>query len=294
MKNVLVKESTAGNVWKYIFEDEKSIVETVLYKYNSFNERTVICCSVQSGCPVGCTFCGTGKNFVKNLTKDEIVNQIKYVFEENKINTNEVQKLQIMFMSMGEPMLNWDNVEAAIRELNELYPNSQLLLSTIGVNNDETFKKIVSLSKEIEQIGLQFSIHKSTDEQRTELIPFKKKYSLREIRDRGMLWNSATGRPVFLNYCIDGKNNSPEDINNLKNLFSPICFNFTFSVICDSDAVNGNQTYRNLDVIQDTMKSFSDEGYNIRMFDPAGQDDIGAGCGQLWYVQEWLKNNKNK
>lgn len=294
MKNVLVKESTAGNVWKYIFEDEKSIVETVLYKYNSFNERTVICCSVQSGCPVGCTFCGTGKNFVKNLTKDEIVNQIKYVFEENKINTNEVQKLQIMFMSMGEPMLNWDNVEAAIRELNALYPNSQLLLSTIGVNNDETFKRIVSLSKEIEQVGLQFSIHKSTDEQRTELIPFKKKYSLREIRDRGMLWNSATGRPVFLNYCIDGKNNSPEDINNLKNLFSPICFNFTFSVICDSDAVNGNQTYRNLDVIQDTMKSFSDEGYNIRMFDPAGQDDIGAGCGQLWYVQEWLKNNKNK
>lgn len=294
MKKVLVKESTAGNVWKYIFEDEKSIVETVLYKYNSFNERTVICCSVQSGCPVGCTFCGTGKNFVKNLTKDEIVNQIKYVFEENNINTNEVQKLQIMFMSMGEPMLNWDNVESAIRELNELYPNSQLLLSTIGVNNDETFKRIVSLSKEIEQIGLQFSIHKSTDEQRTELIPFKKKYSLREIRDRGMLWNSATGRPVFLNYCIDGKNNSTEDINNLKNLFSPICFNFTFSVICDSDAVNGNQTYRNLDVIQDTMKSFSDEGYNIRMFDPAGQDDIGAGCGQLWYVQEWLKNNKNK
>lgn len=294
MKNVLVKESTAGNVWKYIFEDEKSIVETVLYKYNSFNERTVICCSVQSGCPVGCTFCGTGKNFIKNLTTEEIVNQIKYVFENNNINTNNVQKLQIMFMSMGEPMLNWDNVEMAIRELNKLYPNAQLLLSTIGVNNDETFKRIISLSKEIEQVGLQFSIHKSNDAERTELIPFKKKYSLREIRDRGMLWNYQTGRPVFLNYCIDGKNNSPEDINNLKNLFSPISFNFTFSVICDSDAVNGNQTYRNLDVIQDTMKSFSDDGYNIRMFDPAGQDDIGAGCGQLWYVQEWLKNNKNK
>ena len=88
MENVLVKESTAGNVWKYIFEDEKSIVETVLYKYNSFNERTVICCSVQSGCPVGCTFCGTGKNFVKNLTKEEIVNQIKYVFEANNIKIN--------------------------------------------------------------------------------------------------------------------------------------------------------------------------------------------------------------
>lgn len=284
--------SSEGNVWKYVFSTEELIAETVLYKYNSFEERTVICCSVQSGCAVGCSFCGTGKKFIKNLTSEQIVNQIKTVLLDNNISdiNSRCEKFQIMFMSMGEPMLNWDNVELAIRELNSLYPNAQLLLSTIGVDDDITFKKIIALSKEIDKVGLQFSIHKSTDTDRNILIPFKKKYTLREIRDRGMLWNFETGRPVYLNYCVDGKNNSETDIDNLKNLFSPFSFYFTFSVICDSDSVNGNQHFRELDIIQDTMNSFIKDSYNVRMFNPAGQDDIGAGCGQLIFVQDWLKN----
>lgn len=287
-------ESSEKNVWKYVFSNDEVIAETVLYKYNSFEERTVICCSVQSGCAVGCSFCGTGKRFIKNLTSEQIVGQIKTVLKDNNISdiNSKCEKFQIMFMSMGEPMLNWENVEKAIRELNSIYPNAQLLLSTIGVNDDLTFRKIISLSKEIDKVGLQFSIHKSNDLDRNELIPFKKKYTLREIRDRGMVWNFETGRPVYLNYCIDGINNSKQDIDNLKNLFSPVSFYFTFSVICDSDSVNGNKHFRDLTVIQDTMNEFINDGYNVRMFNPAGQDDIGAGCGQLIFVQDWLKNKK--
>lgn len=72
-------DSSEGNVFKYVFSGNDFVAESVLYRYNSFTERTVICCSTQSGCPVGCSFCGTGKRFVRNLTSDEIVAQIEAV-----------------------------------------------------------------------------------------------------------------------------------------------------------------------------------------------------------------------
>lgn len=291
--NIEVMESSEGNVWKYIFTTDKTIAEAVLYKYNSFEERTVICCSVQSGCPVGCTFCGTGKNFIKNFTSEEIVNQVKHIISDKGIDTSKVEKFQIMFMSMGEPMLNFLNVSNAIRELNKLYPNAQLLLSTIGVDDNITFyKELIPLSIEIDKIGLQFSIHKSTDEERNELIPFKKKWNLRDIRDRGTEWFFATKRKVFLNYCINENNSSTKDIENLMNLFSPFVFNFTFSVICESDKDSMKcASERNDTVLEYFMQEFAKSGYNVRKFDPAGQDDIGGGCGQLWFVQDWLKNH---
>jgi 23S rRNA (adenine2503-C2)-methyltransferase len=114
-----------------------------------------------------------------------------------------------------------------------------------------------------------------------------------ELRDHGIAWFLATNRPVYLNYCIDGKNNTQKDIQNLKMMFSPIMFYLTFSVICDSgqDTIKA-ASFRNHDIIKDVMTSFISDGYNVRMFDPAGQDDIGGGCGQLWYVQDWLKEKK--
>jgi 23S rRNA (adenine2503-C2)-methyltransferase len=286
-----VMESSEKNVWKYIFTDENIVLESVLYRYGSFEERTVICCSVQSGCKIGCTFCGTGKNFIGNITSDQIVQQVKDVLTDKGIEdiNRTCEKFQIMFMSMGEPMDNIDAVIEAIRILNKRYPNAQLLLSTIGMNNDESFSKIVSVSKSISKVGLQFSIHKSTDDERNVLIPFKKKYSLREIRDRGTFWNQETGRKVYLNYCVDDSNARQSDIDNLKNLFSPVTFNMTFSVICEADETMIGVACQNLDIIREFEKSFMDDGYNTRIFDPAGQDDIGGGCGQLHYVQKYLK-----
>ena len=69
------KLSSDENVCKYIFQKEDAIAEAVLYKYGSYEDRTVLCVSVQSGCPVGCSFCGTGSTFVRNLTSQEIVEQ---------------------------------------------------------------------------------------------------------------------------------------------------------------------------------------------------------------------------
>lgn len=287
-------ESSEKNVWKYIFKNDGAIAEAVLYKYNDFYERTVICCSTMSGCPVGCTFCGTGKKFIKRLDALEIVQQVYHMLSDKNIkDVDEIgDRFQIMFMSMGEPMLNWDETEKAIRILHSLYPNAELLLSTIGVNDDEVFRKIIDLSVEIDKVGVQFSIHKSNDLARDILIPFKNKMSLKKIRDAGTIWWKKTGRNPYLNYCVDGYNNNGQDFKYLSSLFSPVIFNFTFSVVCSADETMKEAGYRNLDTVNEFCNKFSEEGYNTRIFDPAGQDDIGGGCGQLWHVQKWMQDHK--
>lgn len=96
-------QSSDTNVSKFVFEWDKpkGIAESVLYRYGSYEQRTVICCSVQSGCPVGCTFCGTGKFFIRNLSKQEIVEQVDTCLSTIDCKTPEIKKFQIMFMSMG-------------------------------------------------------------------------------------------------------------------------------------------------------------------------------------------------
>ena len=296
MESMKVFESSEGNVWKYVFENNGAIMEAVLYRYEDFYKRTVICCSTMSGCPVGCKFCGTGNKFIRNLTTDEIVDQIYSILKDKDIMdvAEKGQKTQFMFMSMGEPLLNWDNVEGAIRILNRLFPNAQLLISTIAPNEHESINKMIKLSKEIDKIGLQFSIHKSNNYSRDNLIPYPYKLSLRQIRDLGLIWWKETGRKPYLNYCIDGTNNKYEDMLRLKNLFSPVVFCFTFSVVCSANESMKEAGFKNLDTIRSFEQAFSEDGYNTRIFDPAGQDDIGGGCGQLWYVQKWMKEHDIK
>lgn len=286
-------ESSEGNVWKYVFEIPKGITEAVLYRYNSFEDRTVLCCSVQSGCPVGCTFCGTGDKFLKNLTSEEITEQVNLVFSDKKIDTDRVEKLQIMFMSMGEPFLNYTNVHDAIKILNGRYPNAQLLVSTIVPNRQKDLEKFLELSKEIDQIGLQMSVHRSSDEERNRLIPYRNKLTLAQMAEYGTEWANATKRRTFCNYCIDGTNDTEEDFQRLKKIFPPEIFNFTFSVVCSKDETMKEAGFRELDRINVFRGKFMDAGYDTRTFDPAGQDDIGGGCGQLWYVQDYLKRKDN-
>ena len=288
-----VFESSEGNVWKYVFTKTDMVAEAVLYKYEDFYKRTVICCSTMSGCPVGCRFCGTGNKFVRNLTSEEIIEQITTVLKDKNIEdvNSKGERFQIMIMSMGEPLLNWNAVDAAVRRLHRDYPNAELLLSTIAPNESVSISKMIRLSKDISKVGLQFSIHKSTDKMRDVLIPYKNKLTLEQIRDLGILWWQATGRHPYLNYCIDGTNNTEEDIKNLQQLFSPVVFNFTFSVVCSPDENMKDAGFKNLDEIRKFEQAFLERGYNTRIFDPAGQDDIGGGCGQLWYVQQWLKDH---
>jgi len=287
-------DSSEGNVWKYVFEykgEKPAVAEAVLYRYGSFQKRTVVCCSVQSGCPVGCTFCGTGNNFIRNLTYIEIVEQVRRVFANQGLSMTaleECEKLQIMFMSMGEPFLNYPQVKKAIKKLAELYPNAQLLVSTIAPNKQKHLVDFIALAKELPQVGLQFSLHAANEGDRQCIIPYKHKLSLAEMRDYGVQWWHETGRKPYLNYCI------PEDFNwhdvmSCRDLFPPNVFCFTFSVICSSDENMKDAGYRDLERIRQIEATFANLGYDTRVFDPAGQDDIGGGCGQLWWVQRHLQ-----
>jgi len=291
--NIKVFESPEKNVWKYVFTKEDMVAEAVLYRYEDFYKRTVICCSVMSGCPVGCLFCGTGKKFIRNLTTEEIVEQINVILKDKDIEDvdDKGERFQIMFMSMGEPLLNWDAVDEAIRQLNKKFPNAELLISTIAPNEPEAINKMIKTSKEISKVGLQFSIHKSTDLIRNKLIPYENKLTLSQIRDLGLIWWKETGRHPYLNYCVDGTNNTDADAYVLQNLFSPVVFNFTFSVVCSPNETMKEAGFKNLDAIRKFEQAFLSKGYNTRIFDPAGQDSIGGGCGQLWYVQAWMKEH---
>ena len=283
----------AEHVTKYVFTNSDSAVESVLYRYPTYEERTVICCSTMSGCPMGCRFCGTGDFFVRNLTAEEIVSQPKYLLEHciDGLDPSKIGKLQIMVMSMGEPALN-KNLYEAFRQLHALYPQASLLISTSAPDVD--WEWIHAMSQEIPTVGLQFSVHESTDAARDALIPFKKKLNLAGIRDVGLEWHARTGRRPFFNYCAHDTNNSDVDADRVKALFDPSIWEATVSVICERNEFETakNEHQRNLAV--DFSSKLLERGFNVRVFDPAGMDTIGGGCGQLWFVQDWMLQNPDK
>jgi 23S rRNA (adenine2503-C2)-methyltransferase len=277
------------HVQKYIFEKNDIAIEAVLYKYPTYQERTVLCISTMCGCPIGCTFCGTGRQFVRSLTTAEIIGQVTHILSNciDGVDPQSIGKLQIMVMSMGEPMLV-KNLPDAFRVLYVLYPNAQLLISTSAP--DVNYNTIRELSVEIPNIGLQFSVHESTDEARGALIPFKKKLSLSQIAAEGEAWYTATGRKPYFNYCAHSNNSSIDDAKRLYQLFDPAIWEATVSVICEHTVgVQADQDNKHLAI--EFGNTLLECGYNVRVFDPAGQDTIGGGCGQLWYVQEWMKEH---
>lgn len=278
-----------GNVSKYVFTNQNAVAESVLYKYGSYENRTVICCSTQSGCPVGCRFCGAGDNFVRSLTTEEIISQPVHLLEDKGVDPTKIERLQIMFMSMGEPLLNLKKLVPALHQLHELYPQAALLISTSGPDVD--YEPLVEASKQIPTIGLQFSVHESNNEARNNLIPFKRKLDLQQISEKGIRWATETGRRPFFNYCVHEKNNSQEDVDRLLDLFSPYVWESTLSVISERDESIAAANERQRELVEKFMEKMLIAGYSTRMFDPEGQDTIGGGCGQLWYVQEWMRQN---
>jgi 23S rRNA (adenine2503-C2)-methyltransferase len=285
-------QSSDANVMKFVFEKDDAVSEAVLYKYPTYEDRTVICCSTQSGCPVGCRFCGAGDYFVRNLSVEEIVSQPDYLLQFKGIDASKIDKFQIMVMSMGEPLLNFKNLEKAFEILYEKYPNARLLISTIGPMIDYT--PVMDMCKRIPTVGLQFSVHESTDEERNRLIPFSKKLTLEEIAKQGEVFYIETGRKPFFNYCAHKGNTSPRDVKNLFALFNPAVWEATVSVICERDESIAAANERQRELASNFMSLLLERGYSTRMFDPAGQDDIGGGCGQLWFVQDWMRQNPDK
>ncbi|HEV8040535.1 MAG TPA: 23S rRNA (adenine(2503)-C(2))-methyltransferase RlmN [Bryobacteraceae bacterium] len=157
-------------------EDQKTI-ETVLMPEDG---RDTICISSQVGCPVNCQFCLTAlMGLERNLTAGEIVGQVLFVMQTHQLSTGS-DRLNIVMMGMGEPLLNLPNVIKATRLLTDpqgigLSPR-RITLSTAGI-----IPKIVELGREPIRPKLAISLNASTEEQRRKLMPITRKYSLKDL-----------------------------------------------------------------------------------------------------------------
>lgn len=290
--NIRRIDDPSENVSKFVFSKSDAIAEMVLYRYPTYDKRTVVCFSVQAGCPIGCRFCGAGDYFVRSLTSEEILEQIYYAINQTGLEHNQIERLQLMSMSMGEPLLNLKGLVPAIEQLYNMYPKAALLISTSApkVNYDE----VIDISKRVPTVGLQFSVHESTNDARNELIPFKSKLTLEEIAAEGNRWFKEVGRKPFFNYCAHDANSSNADADRILALFDPSIFCATVSVVCERSegmpATNDHQR----DLATTFANKLVERGFDVRVFDPAGQDTIGGGCGQLHFVQQWFEEHPDK
>ncbi|MFA5432126.1 MAG: 23S rRNA (adenine(2503)-C(2))-methyltransferase RlmN [Candidatus Paceibacterota bacterium] len=192
-----------GNTLKALIELEDGLkIESVLMKHTS--DRSTVCVSSQVGCPLACSFCATGTMGLKrNLTAEEIVMQVLLFARICKV-TN------IVFMGMGEPFLNYDNVIEAIRMLNSAeYLNigsRKISVSTSGI-----VEGIEKFMNEDLQVNLSISLHAPNDGLRSKLMPVNKKYPLRELMEAVDRYVLKTNRKVMFEYLmIEGENDSLE------------------------------------------------------------------------------------
>jgi len=184
----------------FILEDNREI-ESVFLKDS--NERVTFCISTQVGCPVGCLYCATGKMGLKrNLSSGEIINQVLTL-------TNlEQRPNNIVFMGMGEPLLNYDNLIKAINILETMnIGHRKITVSTCGVING-----IYKLAKTGLNPKLAVSLGSAIEKKRKMLIPFARTHEIDELLKAIIFYRNITKRRVSLEYTIiNGVNDSLDD-----------------------------------------------------------------------------------
>ncbi|MEL7009371.1 MAG: 23S rRNA (adenine(2503)-C(2))-methyltransferase RlmN, partial [Cyanobacteria bacterium J06588_4] len=172
-------------------------------------KRLTVCVSSQVGCPMDCDFCATGKGgFTRNLKAHEIIDQVLTVQEDFGQRVSNV-----VFMGMGEPMANIDEVVPAVKSLNQDIGIGarSITVSTVGIPG-----KIQQLAQHQLQIVLAVSLHASNQALREQLIPSAKKYTLNHLLDECRDYVQVTGRRVTFEYVLlSGINDLPENAREL-------------------------------------------------------------------------------
>ena len=183
-------------------------------------QRATICVSSQVGCAVGCQFCLTALLGVKrNLTAGEIVGQIIAVLNEQKVFPGR-ERLNLVFMGMGEPLLNFDNFMKAVRLLVEGVgiPESRMTVSTAGI-----VPRIYDLGKEAVRPKLAISLNASNDELRSRLMPLNRKWSLEMLLKAAREFPLRNRERLTFEYVLlDGVNDSVEDAREVLELIRGI------------------------------------------------------------------------
>lgn len=267
MREQRSKDGTRKFLWQ--LRDGNS-VESVLLKSGA---RLTACISTQVGCPLGCTFCATGlSGFVRNLSSGEIAGQ--FLAMETKIG-REINN--VVYMGMGEPMLNRDEVFKSVRMLNDGQLRG-LGIRHITISTSGIVSGIEAMAEEKLGARLAVSLHAVDDELRSRLMPVNERYPLAELKEAIKNYQEATGDRVSIEYALfGGVNDSVEHARALVRFLKGI---HVFINLIPFNAVDGRYDVPEARDILKFCKVLETAGFENELRQEQGAD-IDAACGQL-------------
>jgi 23S rRNA (adenine2503-C2)-methyltransferase len=265
---------------KYIFEtNERHKIESVVIPEM---KRTTLCISTQVGCPLDCKFCATGlMGYKKNLSAGEIFDQFKLASKDY----SESEITNIVYMGMGEPLLNFNETVKSLQifaeELTTGISLKKITVSTAG---------IAPKIKELEETGLKvklaFSLHSCFEDIRNKIMPINKKYSLKENIEALKSYAMKTKTRITFEYVmLDGINDRDEDIKALGRLMSSIPCKLNIIPFNSLEHMNpsglaGQLRSTSMEKIQKFADKLREKHFTVMVRNTQG-DDIAAACGQL-------------
>lgn len=270
--NILKKQVATDGTIKYLFDVlDGNAIETVLMKYH---HGYSICVSSQIGCKMGCKFCAsTGIAFIRSLSSGEIVEQLLAVERDEKIKISNV-----VFMGIGEPLDNYDNVVNSIRIINN-QKGINIGARHISISTSGLVPKIYRLAEENIQCTLSISLHATTNEQRSKMMPVNNTYNIEELLKACKDYIAKTNRRISFEYALAKDNNETiEDAKRLVKLLRGM--NCHVNLIPINKIENGSFTKSSNENIMKFRDYLNDHGIVATIRRELGSD-IDAACGQL-------------
>lgn len=280
-----VRRSVDGSV-KFLFKlHDGYFIEAVYMPWYDDElenlERVTLCISSMAGCPADCAFCATGKlGFQRNLQTAEIVDQ---VLEVEKVLKKRISN--IVFMGMGEPLLNFNNAIRAIDiftdEHSKLFSRKRITLSTVGIT-----KKIMQLAMVRNPVKLAISLHATTNGFRDKIIPLNEKTGIKDLMDAVEFYYRETKMPITYEYIpFEGLNDTDEDAKRLAKIGKRVPSRINLIPFNDISFTNPNGIAADLkptphSKIKEFAQKIRNHGAVVTVRDTFGSD-IEAACGQL-------------
>jgi len=270
-----MQRSSDGTIKNAVRLRDQLVVESVLIPTE---KRTTACVSSQVGCSLDCTFCATAQlKRMRNLTPDEIFDQVAVIDNQSRLYYDRPLS-NIVFMGMGEPLMNYNNVWKAIEMITSseglgMSPK-RITLSTSGVP-----KMIRKLADDGAAFNLAVSLHSAEEDLRQQIMPFSKAFPLLELRDALAYWYKKTRRKVTYEYVVwKGLNDTPQAIKALVTFckYVPCKVNLIeYNAIGDSTFAQADFT-----AVEAYQKALQAIGVVAKIRRSRGSD-IDAACGQL-------------
>jgi 23S rRNA (adenine2503-C2)-methyltransferase len=270
-----MQRSSDGTIKNAIRLHDGLIVESVMIPADN---RTTACVSSQVGCAMGCTFCATARlKKQRNLNPDEIYDQVASISKESELLYGH-KLTNIVFMGMGEPLLNYENVMEAIDKITSeeglaMSPR-RITLSTVGLP-----KMIKRMADEQVKFNLAVSLHSAIDEVRSAMMPVNISNNLDELMDALQYWHQKTGNRITFEYVVwKNINDKPKDIKALVDYCKkvPAKVNLIeYNPIDDGEFEQASPI-----VIDQYVSELEHNGVIVNIRRSRGKD-IDAACGQL-------------